>query len=96
MAETKTLKEIIRDGLIKDFNELYVEHFTTGWKMERIIIKGELRIMSFDNTIKTILAKVEGIESPYPNNTSPIFKESDITADAAFCQARKVILEALK
>ena len=55
----------IREGLVKDFNDLYVKEFTTEWKMERFCRKSEINLMSFDNTIKSLLKEVEGIENPH-------------------------------
>jgi nicotinic acid phosphoribosyltransferase len=66
MTDKQKAQELIiaklREGLIKDFNELYVKEFTTEWKMERFCRKSEINLMSFDNTIKALLSAVEGIE----------------------------------
>ncbi len=45
----------LREGLIKDFNKLYVKEYTTTWELERVCRKTEIDIMSFDNAIKNMV-----------------------------------------
>lgn len=45
----------IKQALLKDFKELLVPEFTTGWKTEIFFIELYIKIMSLDNTMKVIL-----------------------------------------
>jgi hypothetical protein len=54
----KEMKEItieqLRRALKKDFAELYVEKFTTDWKVQRFFRDIEIGLMPFENTMKLI------------------------------------------
>jgi enoyl reductase-like protein len=50
------IASILREGLIKDFNKLYVKEYTTTWQVERVIRETEIDIMTLENTINQILA----------------------------------------
>ena len=69
MEIREELTNQLKKGLIKDFNELYVNHFTTEWKMERFCRHTEIKIMSFDNSVDSIISliveRIKGIENPY-------------------------------
>nr|MDD5220247.1 hypothetical protein [Candidatus Bipolaricaulis sp.] len=62
MTEEKLRKQIakrIREGLIRDFNKLYVKEFTTTWQIERVCRGTEIDIMSLDNTVDRILSLIK-------------------------------------
>lgn len=46
--------EQLRRALKKDFAELYVEKFTTDWKVQRFFRDIEIGLMPFENTMKLI------------------------------------------
>jgi hypothetical protein len=52
--EKEELNLKLREALKKDFKELYVKEYTTGWKEQRFLRNTELNIMSLENTIKYI------------------------------------------
>jgi len=56
MINKEELTGRIREGLIKDYNKLYVKEYTTTWREERIVRKVEIDIMSFENTIESIIS----------------------------------------
>jgi len=56
MELKEKMESRIREGLIKDFNKLYVKEYTTTWEIERVVRETEIDIMSFDNTINNILS----------------------------------------
>jgi len=59
MELKEKLESRLREGLIKDFNKLYVKEYTTMWEIERVVRETEIDIMTFDNTIKNILSLVK-------------------------------------
>ena len=66
MAELSLREQIaqkLKEGMIKDFNDLYVKEFTTEWKLERWCRKTEINLMTVDNSVDSIinlmLAKVD-------------------------------------
>ena len=66
MTKLSLIEEIaqkLKEGMIKDFNDLYVKEFTTEWKLERWCRKTEINLMTVDNSVDSIinlmLAKVE-------------------------------------
>ncbi|HQJ73774.1 MAG TPA: hypothetical protein PLW74_02710 [Candidatus Dojkabacteria bacterium] len=52
--EKEELNLKLREALKKDFKELYVKEYTTGWKEQRFLRNTELNIMSLENTKKYI------------------------------------------
>jgi len=58
--ETKLVK-----ALRKDFKELYVKEYTTGWREQRFIRNIELGIMSLKNTEKYISEELDKARREY-------------------------------
>jgi hypothetical protein len=44
----------LKQALLKDFEELLQEEFTTDWKAQRILIEMYLSVMSLENTMKLL------------------------------------------
>ena len=44
----------IKEALKKDFNELYVEEFSTAWELERLVREIEIDIMPLKNLMKLV------------------------------------------
>ena len=99
MAELSLREQLtqkLKEGMIKDFNELYVKEFTTEWKLERWCRKIELNLMTVDNSVDSIislmLAKVDKVKNPYFNRGGYDDTASSVGFNEAL-QAIKSILE---
>jgi hypothetical protein len=53
----KTIIEKLRVALIKDFENLYVQEFTSDWRAQRLIRNLEIGVMSFEHTVKLLKDK---------------------------------------
>ena len=53
------MKEKIKQAMIKDFEEILAEEFTTDWKEKRFYIELLIETMEIDNLINLFKSEVE-------------------------------------